>query len=288
MSDNEQRPTTAAAAAAGPLRQATAQRPGRDARTGARAEKGERRLFLVWATLLGVIVFAVFVAVREDALPVLYLSDASRLSWVITLLFVLITLYCARRTWFISCETDVANRVYALVQESERCEISIRGGDVYIDATTRLPDCLLTRHLLDLCCQARLATGETQAEGRPERPAGTSSQELFEVFEAKLKNPHDLGWFFADIMIKLGLLGTIVGFVLMLGSVVNVTDFDVNTMQSILKQMSSGMGVALYTTFAGLVCSMLTAAQFHLLDQAASSMVDTARHLAQVHLLPRL
>ena len=74
----------------------------------------------------------------------------------------------------------------------------------------------------------------------------------------------------------------------MLGSVVNVTDFDVTTMQNILKQMSSGMGTALYTTFAGLVCSILTAAQLHLLDQAADELVDGTKHLTQIHILPRL
>ena len=158
--------------------------------------------------------------------------------------------------------------------------------DIYMDNAEKLPDCLLTRYLLDLFYQSKSTPArDVQPENNPVK---TNNQELIEVFEAKLKNPHNLGWFFTDIMIKLGLLGTIIGFVLMLGSVVNVTDFDVNTMQNILKQMSSGMGTALYTTFAGLVCSILTAAQFYLLDQAADELVDTTKHLTQVHILPRL
>ena len=89
-------------------------------------------------------------------------------------------------------------------------------------------------------------------------------------------------------MLKLGLLGTIVGFVLMLASVANVTDFDVSTMQTILKKMSTGMGTALYTTFAGLVCSILTASQYYMLDQASEEILETTKHLSQVYVLPRL
>ena len=245
-------------------------------------KKGEHHLLLVWLMLISLITFAVFIALRENVFLLLYLGDNSKLSWVITLLFLIITIYCARRVYFISCEINTSNRVCSLVRQSERPEISTRDGNVYIGADKKLPDCLLTGYLLDLFYQTLPLTKETQTEAR------TNSRELIEVFEARLKNPHNLGWFFTDIMIKLGLLGTIIGFVLMLGSVVNVTDFDVNTMQNILKQMSSGMGTALYTTFAGLVGSILTAAQFHILDQAADELVDTTKHLTQIHILPKL
>ena len=249
-------------------------------------KKGEHHLLLVWLMLISLITFAVFISLRENLFLLLYLGDNSKLSWVITLLFLLITVYCARRVYFISSEINTSNKVYSLVRQSAHPEISIRDGDVYIDADKKLPDCLLTGYLLDLFY--RTFPPATQTETGTNGQAQTNNQELIEVFEAKLKNPHNLGWFITDIMIKLGLLGTIIGFVLMLGSVVNVTDFDVNTMRNILKQMSSGMGTALYTTFAGLVCSILTAAQFHMLDQAADELVDTTKHLTQVHILPKL
>ena len=246
-------------------------------------KKGEHHLFLVWLMLISLVAFALFIALHEKALLLLYMGDNSKLSWVITLLFVIITCYCARRVWFISRELNVSEQVYALAR---RHDLTVRDGEMYLDNKEKLPDCLLTRYLLDLFYRAQAnPAGDGEAENNT---LNTHNKELIEVFEAKLKNPHNLGWFFTDIMIKLGLLGTIIGFVLMLGSVVNVTDFDVSTMQNILKQMSSGMGTALYTTFAGLVCSILTAAQFHLLDQAADELIDTTKHLSQIHVLPRL
>ncbi|MDE0512398.1 MAG: MotA/TolQ/ExbB proton channel family protein [Gammaproteobacteria bacterium] len=246
-------------------------------------KKGEHHLLLVWLMLISLIGFALFLALKEKVLLLLYLGDSSKLSWVITLMFIIITIYCARRVWFISVEINNSEKVCALAR---RHELSVEEDQIYLDGSEKLPDCLLTRYLLDLFYRAQSVPAEDeQAENNT---INANNKELIEVFEAKLKNPHNLGWFFTDIMIKLGLLGTIIGFVLMLGSVVNVTDFDVTTMQNILKEMSSGMGTALYTTFAGLTCSILTAAQFHLLDQAADELVDTTKHLTQVHILPRL
>ncbi|MCY3750077.1 MAG: MotA/TolQ/ExbB proton channel family protein [Gammaproteobacteria bacterium] len=246
-------------------------------------KKGEHHLLLVWLMLISLIGFALFLALKEKVLLLLYLGDSSKLSWVITLMFIIITIYCARRVWFISVEINNSEEVCALAR---RHELSVEADQIYLDGSEKLPDCLLTRYLLDLFYRAQSVPAEDeQAENNT---INANNKELIEVFEAKLKNPHNLGWFFTDIMIKLGLLGTIIGFVLMLGSVVNVTDFDVTTMQNILKEMSSGMGTALYTTFAGLTCSILTAAQFHLLDQAADELVDTTKHLTQVHILPRL
>jgi len=246
-------------------------------------KKGEHHLLLVWLILISLIGFALFLALKEKVLLLLYLGDSSKLSWVITLMFIIITIYCARRVWFISVEINNSENVCALAR---RHDLSVQEDEIYLDGREKLPDCLLTRYLLDLFYRAQSAPAE--AEQAENNTLNANNKELIEVFEAKLKNPHNLGWFFTDIMIKLGLLGTIIGFVLMLGSVVNVTDFDVTTMQNILKEMSSGMGTALYTTFAGLTCSILTAAQFHLLDQAADELIDTTKHLSQVHILPRL
>ena len=74
----------------------------------------------------------------------------------------------------------------------------------------------------------------------------------------------------------------------MLGSVANIADFDVSGMQKILKHMSNGMGTALYTTLAGLTCSILSATQYHMLDRHADELIELTRHLTQVHVIPKI
>jgi len=151
---------------------------------------------------------------------------------------------------------------------------------VYINGESILPDCVVTDYIHDLLNKAN--------SEKENNDANVTNAELIEVYESKLKGAQDIGWFVSDVMIKMGLLGTIIGFILMLGSVANITDFDVTTMQKILSHMSTGMGTALYTTLAGLVCSMLSAAQYHMLDRSVDELIETTKHLTQVYVLPRL
>lgn len=101
---------------------------------------------------------------------------------------------------------------------------------------------------------------------------------------AHAKGGHDVGWFLIDVLLKLGLLGTIVGFILMLGSVADTASLDVNTMQKVLKQMSNGMGTALYTTLAGLVGSMSLGLQYLLLDKGADTLIEQILRLTDAKL----
>lgn len=59
-----------------------------------------------------------------------------------------------------------------------------------------------------------------------------------------------VGWFFSDAMMTLGMLGTVLGFIMML-------EGDITVAKTALASMSRGMGVALYTTAAGVVCGLL-------------------------------
>ncbi|MCG8379782.1 MAG: MotA/TolQ/ExbB proton channel family protein [Proteobacteria bacterium] len=95
-----------------------------------------------------------------------------------------------------------------------------------------------------------------------------------DILIARTKGSHDIGWFLVDVLLKLGLMGTIVGFVLMLGSVANAESLNVDTMQNILQQMSLGMGTALFTTLTGLTCSLLLGLQYLVLDKGADKLIE--------------
>lgn len=74
--------------------------------------------------------------------------------------------------------------------------------------------------------------------------------------------------FSVGLMTKLGMTGTVLGFIKMLStclSKINVQD--PAAMQSVLSQMASGMSTALVTTAAGLICSVLLQLQIFNYDQ---------------------
>ena len=106
---------------------------------------------------------------------------------------------------------------------------------------------------------------------------------LLTAFADELANRHALGHFISDALLKLGLLGTVVGFILMLMPIGEISEFDPGLMQRLLTEMSGGMAVALYTTLAGLVTSTLLKLQYHILDASAAELatrlsVVTADH----------
>ena len=76
------------------------------------------------------------------------------------------------------------------------------------------------------------------------------------------------------MLLKLGLTGTVMCFILMLLPLGEIDQFDPSLMQQLLAAMSGGMAVALYTTLAGLVTSTLLKLQYYLLDSALANLVN--------------
>ena len=83
-----------------------------------------------------------------------------------------------------------------------------------------------------------------------------------------LDTRHEPGWFASDVLLTLGLIGTVSGFILMLaGTFGNINIADVGSVQQALANMAVGMSTALYTTLAGLITSTILKVQYFRLDQ---------------------
>ena len=88
-------------------------------------------------------------------------------------------------------------------------------------------------------------------------------------------NFHALGHFVSELLLKLGLIGTVIGFILMLMPIAEIQTFDPSTLQQLLSSMSGGMAVALYTTLTGLITSTLVKYQYYLADSAVIRITQT-------------
>ena len=83
-------------------------------------------------------------------------------------------------------------------------------------------------------------------------------------FKTKWPGPDDAinefsaGWFIAESCLVLGLIGTVTGFILMLGTAFTELDVtNITSVQNALIKMSLGMSTALYTTLVGLISSLV-------------------------------
>ena len=86
---------------------------------------------------------------------------------------------------------------------------------------------------------------------------------LINAFESEFEKKISYGVVASDVALKLGLLGTIIGFILMLKPIADLNSTSPEDLKVALSSMSSGMAVALYTTLTGLIVSTLLRIQFH-------------------------
>jgi len=78
------------------------------------------------------------------------------------------------------------------------------------------------------------------------------------------KNNHDfeIEWFISEVVISLGMIGTVVGFIFMLYAAFSeLTVDDPVKLQQSMMLMAKGMGTALLTTLVGLISSVLIKCQ---------------------------
>lgn len=84
----------------------------------------------------------------------------------------------------------------------------------------------------------------------PRGPLGKNTIKAAKKFLSKAK-------FAAGIFFDLGMIGTVIGFIFMLGiSFTELSTANTSNMKMALQHMGTGMATALYTTAAGLICSL--------------------------------
>ncbi|MEM9406581.1 MAG: MotA/TolQ/ExbB proton channel family protein [Acidobacteriota bacterium] len=212
--------------------------------------------------LLGLLTFGLFLTQRAGWLQQGLASDRSYISYVIAGLYVLATVDWLRLAWRLSADRDRLQSLERLHRADELSRLRRHEGAVGID--TAWPESPLSEHL-----------GHVLHKRERGRLHGDQTL-LLDSLGERLANRHGTGHFVADVLLKLGLLGTMVGFIFMLRPVADLTEAGAAQARELLQAMSSGMAVALYTTIAGLVTSTLLRLQYQLLDSAGQDLIRRA------------
>ena len=84
----------------------------------------------------------------------------------------------------------------------------------------------------------------------------------------KIAHLMEVGWFTSDLCLTIGMVGTVVGFIMMLSGFATVDTNDIKTVQDLIKTLGTGMSTSLYTTLMGLICSAGLKIQYFNLSQA--------------------
>jgi uncharacterized membrane protein len=98
------------------------------------------------------------------------------------------------------------------------------------------------------------------------------------------KNSHDYFsrkeesiWFASEACLNIGMLGTIIGFIMMLAGFEKLDISNQQTIQTLLSELGKSMATALYTTLVGLLCGQLLKAQAFIMSMKLNQLEPQAK-----------
>jgi hypothetical protein len=233
-------------------------------------DTSERSVLLLWMIFTGLSIFAAVLLWRYGLLHLMVTSDRTYISSLIAILYVITCCHCFWRTRAIAREGEAARRCRAV--------LSAPGAAKKLEGDARvLPGGLVSDHIRSLVKKAA-----AQAAGRIDQTL------LLRSLADRLRGSNAFGAFVSDTLMKLGLLGTIIGFIIMLAPIATLDAADKVAMRSSMGLMSDGMAVAMYTTLAGLISSILVRIQYYMLDAATQRVFSDAVMLTETHVTPAL
>jgi len=232
-------------------------------------ETPERGPLLLWMIFTGLSIFAAVLLWRYGFIHLMVASDRTYISSLIAVLYIVTCFHCFWRTRAIAREAEMARRGRAI--------LSAEGAKALEAGARALPAGLVTDHIRSLVTKA-----ETQGAGPIDQTL------LLRSLADRLRGSNGFGAFVSDTLMKLGLLGTIIGFIIMLAPIAGLDAADKVAMKSSMGLMSDGMAVAMYTTLAGLVGSILVRIQYYMLDAATQRVFSDAVMLTETRVTPAL
>ncbi|MBR0873135.1 MotA/TolQ/ExbB proton channel family protein [Bradyrhizobium tropiciagri] len=246
-----------------------------DAKVGAATasaptDAGERRVLLLWMIFTGLSIFAAFLLWRYGLIRLMVTSDRTYISSVIAALYIVTCVHCFWRTRAIAREGEIARGCRAILAAPD-------GASALAADARGLPSGLVTDHIKSLVQKAT-----AQAKGPIDQTL------LLRTLADRLRGSNGFGAFVSDTLMKLGLLGTIIGFIIMLAPIATLDAADKVAMKSSMGLMSDGMAVAMYTTLAGLIGSILVRIQYYMLDSATQKVFSDTVVLTETHVTPAL
>ena len=201
----------------------------------------------LWFLLISLIVFATYVAWDLNVFARILALDKSYMASLIMALVLLMSVHCGWHIFHTSRRLQSAHRW--LNNPSSHSIAHSSAADT----------AFLQQYLDDLLTEV---TDDTE-----------SADSIVEIHADAVRSPAEIGWFFVDLAVRLGLLGTIIGFILIFASLDNISIDGGDDLKNLLIAMSGGMGTALYTTLTGLVGASVLSFQYLILGRQSEQLI---------------
>lgn len=232
---------------------------------------------LRWLVVMVLVALAMLTLWQMGLLATVLQSDHTRISLIIFALFILTSLNALFQAVDISRELIAARRAQAVIEAESSTGFRLLGVNVLTGAGTLVEPGILTTHVANLIRKADLG------------PTGRLDQTLLLRNVAdRLRHREKLGLFVSEGLLRLALLGTAIGFILMLIPIAGLTSFDAETLRGALAGMTGGMAVALNVTVSGIAAALVLKFEYFQLDEAIGELFSTIAEVSEIHVVPAI
>lgn len=226
---------------------------------------------VLWILLAGAVIVGAVITYDSGFLSYLFAADTSRITVLISVLFLVFSGYCLVSIAQFGRELATAEAVSSRLDAGEtpvRLDRGFAIGDVVLGRG------LVASHLNDVLLKR--SRDNTATPGA-----------LLDSFISQFRSRTRLGTYGSDVLYKLGMLGTVIGFIQMLATMDGISQFDPETLRHTLQQMTGGMATALLTTIAGLVTGLILRVEFNLIEASAARIIKETVRIEDIYLAPR-
>jgi hypothetical protein len=244
---------------------------------GTEAQSSDYAPLLKWILVNVLAAFGILVLWYFGLLQTMLATDRTHISLVILGIFVATSLHCLYQTIIVSQELIAVRKVRNAIATSGGRALSVRDGQIITAQGEPLERSVVTTHIADLISKARGVA------------AGHFDQTLLlRSLADQLRSRETIGWFVSESLLRLALLGTAVGFILMLIPVATLDSFEVDTLRRTLTGMTRGMAIALNVTVTGISTALFLKLTYYLLDEAIGDLFREVTKVTEVYVIPTL
>ena len=217
-------------------------------------------LLMQWCAFAGLLLFVVVLLGRHNVWIILKDADPTGITMLILAVFAGGTLWCGRRCYVLGLERAALTEWITQFTQFNM-----------VRPVPPLPVAGASCHAADYL----------NAVSRKRTSDDRENAQLTDVFAERLHGPSEPAWWVNGILIKLGLLGKVIGFSILALQISQIESFDPSQTQNLLKSLTGGLGVALLTTAVGLVSNIVLGFQLVRLDRCADGILADALYFVE-------
>ena len=219
-------------------------------------------IFVKWLLFFISLIIILMSAEQYNLLSSMLKNDVSYISSIILCIFFFSTIKVGFELYYL--KDRYLNIMLLSANLSSNLKVNALENFNYFKKSTIIDNIIIVKYISSIISLTR---------------SNKSIEDMKNSFENDITAKLETGWFIADLLLKLGLIGTVVGFIIMLSAITEIENFDLTLMNALLQSMSGGMKVALYTTLTGLVTSILLSMQYKYLESLVYKIFHTCNSL---------